>query len=248
MRVAVVSDLHVPYHDEWAVSLAIEAIAVWQPDLLIFNGDELDFYELSDFDKDPEKLKQGGLQPAFDCWREIKRRFCQAQGGGRERKMTLGNHNARLFRWIARHSAIHGLRALELPALMCLDEDEIEYCPNEVLLANGNLVVKHGDRVRKESGASAQAELGQERYTVSTITGHTHRLGSTFVTHRNGVVVGLENGCLCDMEPEYIQRPNWQHGMTLVQIEGDAFHAFNVPFLGKGKDMKAMVDGRKVRP
>lgn len=240
--------MHIPYHDPWAVGLAVRVVATWQPDLLIYNGDLLDFYAVSFFDKDPKQLADGGLQKEIDRWAEVRASFRQALPTEAKEEFVPGNHELRLHRYLCRNSALHDLRVLELPSLLGLTEMGIRYHADEISLANGNLVVRHGSLVRKQSGASARAELEQERYTVSTVTGHTHRLGSVMVRTRNGVVGAWENGCLCGLNPEYAKRPDWQHGLTLVDVDGDAFHAFNVPFLGEGAAMKAFVNGQKVRP
>lgn len=47
MRVGVINDLHLPYHDDSAVTLAITVLADADLDMLVLNGDILDFHNIN---------------------------------------------------------------------------------------------------------------------------------------------------------------------------------------------------------
>lgn len=237
-----VGDLHVPYHDPYALELFLKIIAIVKPTSINLNGDLCDFYEVSKFDKDPEEWKRGGLQRALDQWFAIATDIRQEAGPSCKVEFVPGNHELRLYKYLCRHSELADLDALKLPNLMRLGELDITYHEHEILVAQGNLVVKHGDMVRKESADSAKGELAKERYSISTLTNHTHRLGTTYVRTRNGVVKGQENGCLCDLNPKYMHFPNWQQGLTMTLHWGkDLFHLVAIPFLGERDRMKCVV-------
>jgi hypothetical protein len=105
-------------------------------------------------------------------------------------------------------------------------------------LADGNLVVTHGKFVSRHSAASAKRTF--EWLGKSCITGHTHRLGSYFVT-LDGIEYGAwEGGCLCQTEPEYDDAPNWQQGFTVVHVDGPRFHVVPVPVVREGRKRKAL--------
>lgn len=246
-RVAVLSDVHFPFQDDTAVALALRVVAHWQPHRVVLNGDMLDMYAVSHFDKNPKRLEECGLQAELDQFAAFCGHLRAAVPMDTAIDFLPGNHEARLEKWLWRNSGIYGLHALELPTLLGLKAHGIAYHEREVALAEGNLIVKHGRVVRKAAGYSAHGELEMEKYAVSTVTGHTHRLASVFVQTRRGVVGGWENGCLCNLNPEYIEHPNWQQGMTLCRVDGDRFAAQSVPFLGRGASMKAMIDGQEVR-
>jgi predicted phosphodiesterase len=247
-RTLVLSDLHIPYHDRHAWDLTLAIVGYVKPDHVCLAGDVIDAYMLSLFDRDPNRYADGGLQEELDQWRRMARMLRSETGDAGRMTFLPGNHEDRLRRYIWRHPELHGIRALELPMLMDLESYGIEYHEYEISLLP-SLIVRHGRIVRKHSGMSAKAELEHEKYAVSTITGHTHRLGSHYARTRRGVVKAMENGCLCDLEPEYVRHPDWHHGCTLVTHWGkDAFHADEVPYLGEGKRIKAMVLGNEVRP
>jgi predicted phosphodiesterase len=241
-------DLHIPYHDPYALDLFLKTVEAVRPTAINLIGDLCDFYEVSKFDKDPDEFKRGGLQKALDQWFGIASDIRQAAGPGCELRFIPGNHELRMYKYLCRHQEIADLEALKIPNLMRLAELNITYYENEILVANGNLAIKHGDVVRKESAYSAQGELAKERYALSTLTGHTHRMGCSYVTTRHGIVKGTENGCLCSLKPKYIRNPNWQQGLTqTVHWGGDLFHLDDIPFLGKGRRLKCVVFDQVVK-
>lgn len=186
IRTLVLSDLHIPYHDPHAVELAVRVVAVFQPNAIIINGDGVDFYDVSAFDKNPDQIRSGGLQNEIAQLGTFLGELNRAKPAACSVTYLPGNHEDRLRRYLWRHSELFGLRVLELPTLLELDRYGVTYAPDEVVLANGGLVVKHGSIVRKAGGMSALAELEAEKYAVSTITGHTHRIGSTMIRTRRG--------------------------------------------------------------
>jgi predicted phosphodiesterase len=248
-RILEMSDLHIPYHDPHAVELAVRIISVWQPDRIIINGDGVDFYDVSAFDKNPDQIRSGGLQREITILGEFLAEVNRAKRADAVVDYLPGNHEDRLRRYLWRHSELFGLHVLELPVLLELERHGVNYYPDEIALAGGGLIVKHGSLVRKAGGMSALAELEAEKYAVSTITGHTHRIGSTMIRTRRALIGGWEGGCLCGLHPEYVRNPNWQQCVSLIteSIDGDSFSVAQVPFLGEGCAIKAVVEGRTVR-
>lgn len=237
------SDLHVPYQDNYAVALALKVVQRVKPDAVNVLGDLCDFYKLSRFDKDPDAFD---LQTELDEGREFFGMLRRVHGG--TVRFLPGNHELRLHKYLNRNPELHGLDVLSLPTLLRVTEYGVDYYEHEIEIVPGKLIAKHGDVVRKYAGYSAKAELERDGYGVSTITGHTHRLATIHSTYRGSTVVGIENGCLCDLEPEYVRNPNWQHGLSIVEVSDDVFNVTAVPFLGKGDQMRAIVFGEVVTP
>jgi len=241
------SDIHIPYHDPYAWQLTLNIVKEVKPTRINIAGDALDFYQLSTFDKDPKQLESGRLQEDFDQWFHMARELQRAAPPTCEYKYLPGNHEDRLRRYLNRNPELYGLRALELPSLLRLDELGIDYHESEIEVVPGLLVIKHGDVVRKDSAFSAKGELEKEKYAISTITGHTHRLGTFYARTRLRVVKAHENGCLCLLNPEYVKNPNWQQGFTMTtHFGGELFHVEDVPFLNSGERVKAVVLGQVV--
>jgi UDP-2,3-diacylglucosamine pyrophosphatase LpxH len=243
-----ISDLHVPYFDPFAWQLTLNIVSEVKPTKINILGDALDFYQLSTFDKDPEQIKNGGLQENLDQWFQMARELQRAAPDTCEYTFVPGNHEDRLRRYLMRNPELHGLEALKLPSLMRLDQLGIQYFENEVEIIAGLLLGKHGNMVRKDSAMSARAELEREKYTISVISGHTHRKGTHYVTTRLRTVKAVENGCLCRLDPEYMTGiPNWQQGITLTtHWGGELFDVADILYLNTGERIKAVVDGQLV--
>lgn len=242
----VLSDLHTPYHDMYAVELACKAAEIVRPTRLVIAGDLIDCYQLSRFDKDPKRVTDN-LQRELDKAGELLAMLRSAVGNNCCMAFLPGNHEQRLYKYLCRNPELASLRVLELPSLLGLAAHGIEYHEWEFLPLK-TLVVKHGDRVRKWSGYTARAELENERFAVSTMTGHTHRLGSHYVTHRTGYVAGWENGCLCDVHPEYVRNPDWQQGFSIIYHNGrESFFVDQAILVGEGKRKHTSVEGQDVR-
>lgn len=243
-----ISDIHIPYYDPFAWQLFLNIVKVVKPTKINVGGDALDCYLFSAFDKDPERMKDGSFQEDLDQWFHMAREMQRAAPDDCEYEFVPGNHEDRLRRYFMRNPELYGLRALELPALMRLDELGIKYQESEIEVVPGLLIIKHGDVVRKDSAFSAKGELEKEKYTISTITGHTHRLGTHYARTRLRVVKAHENGCLCKLDPEYVKNPNWQQGLTMTtHFGGELFHVEDIPFFNSGDHIKAIVHGEVVR-
>jgi len=215
VRGIVFSDIHAPFHDKNAIALAAKVAKWWQPQVAIYNGDDLDFYQLSRFDKNPARTWR--TQDEIDIWHiECVAPINAALGKCRKIKVP-GNHEDRLRRKLWANPDLFGLRSLELPELLQLTQYGIEYAELRVRLGNV-LEVSHGTRVAKWAGYTARSEQELRRYSIDTITGHVHRAGKFVTRVGDGYTVGQENPCLCSLSPEYMTDPDWVQGITLFTI------------------------------
>ena len=229
-----ISDLHVPFHDPRAVGLALTVAEDLQPEVLFFVGDICDFYAISRFSKEP--IRELRLQDELDQTVAILKLFRRALPNTRF-VFIRGNHELRLNKYLCTNGAraLKSLRALTLPELLCFGELDIEYVEgrgNEAWTAYGNIHIGHFDMCRKWSAYTAKELI--LKHAESIIQAHTHRLGSHYRRYPGGrTVVGLENGCLCDLEPEYTSDPDWHQGFTLItkRTHTSRFHIKQVPIV-----------------
>ncbi len=214
MRYDIVSltDWHVPFHDPKAIEAAFGFVERIQPQVIVTH--ELhDFYALSRFDKDPGRIDslQGEIDMVTGYLAQL-RKLCPDS-----RILLLqSNHMARLKRYLWRNApALSSLRSLQLPALLQLQENGVEFMN---YFQHQGVLFKHGTIVRKESGMTARAELAKEG--VAGVSGHTHRLGQVYKRLRGGAYTWIESGCLCQLDPEYIDgTADWQQGFSLVSFQ-----------------------------
>jgi metallophosphoesterase superfamily enzyme len=82
-----------PIHDEKAISIGLAVISDLQPELIVMNGDNLDFEEVGKYDK--SKAYERMLQPAIDRMAEFLRQLREAAPTARI-VWIEGNHEKRL--------------------------------------------------------------------------------------------------------------------------------------------------------
>lgn len=164
-KFVVLSDIHFPYHDDKALKAVYKFLEQHLVDTIILNGDILDFYDVSSFDKDPSRINS--LQKEIDMANKFFSKLRKLHTG---RIVFIGgNHDLdRLERYLKKHPELYSLNALKIDRILNLDEYNIEFHRDEFRL--GNLKIIHGDIVRKYSGYSARAEM--EKHDTSGISGH----------------------------------------------------------------------------
>jgi predicted phosphodiesterase len=238
VRGSVSSDEHAPFHDPKAIALACDVLKDWKPDVHIFAGDQIDFYNISRFEKNP--ARKFNIQDEIDQTQEEV--FAPVRRALPRKRIVKvdGNHDNRLLKFLWQRPELFGLRVLQMENLLDLDKFGFDYAPRRVRFGN-LLEVAHGDRVSKWPAASAKAELEKRRYAISTITGHVHRAGRFETRVLDGWVVGQENPCLCELSPEYMPDPDWQQGVTLFEIKDGALWVGAVRFTA---DYRAFAHGR----
>ncbi len=223
------NDFHRPYHDAKAVKCA-EAIASYvQPDYIHYNGDIIDFYALSKFDKKPRKIAdlQNDLDDIDSMFRYHRTLFKKAK-----MYYHLGNHEDRLRRYLwTVAKELSELRCLELPELLGLNRYEINMVDyEEGLKINDTFVIQHGDIVSAHSSYTAKRMY--EKHGGCGIHGHTHRGGVHYKNDYEKLKGWWENWCLCDLNPDYVKNPNWQQGISIIYFsESKQFFVEPVPII-----------------
>lgn len=225
----VISDIHYPFEDKKAIKAMLQFIKLHKVQTIILNGDILDMYDVSSFDKSPERINslQKELNKAKALFKELRRILPEA-----EIVFVKGNHEFRLERYLMKHPELFSLDCLKLPKLLGLDEFDIKYYDKHYKL--GPLKITHGSVVRKFSAYTAHAEM--DKHDTSGISGHTHRLGVFYKQTPSRYMAWYESGCLCDIEPEYVNSPDWQQGFIYGYVDKESFAVTPIPIVdGKVK-------------
>lgn len=239
-QVFVLSDLHIPYEDKETLSNVFDCLADAQPQYIVLLGDVLDCYSISRFCKRPDRVRnlQDEINIFYTMMRELKKELPKT-----EIHYVLGNHENRLEKLVLDNPGLFGLKALHPEQLFRLDELGIFYHKTKVKI--NDFIYYHGDVVRKNAGYSAKAEYEDHKMNDG-VSGHTHRLSSYYSTYEQKPGQWFENGCLCKIEPDYLNDPdkaNWQHGFTIIdnydgQNQGTQILINNHKFAYNGKIYK----------
>lgn len=223
-KFVVLSDIHFPYQDDKAIKAVYKFLEQHPVDTIILNGDILDFYDVSSFDKDPSRINS--LQAEINLAQKFFKKLRDLSPNSRI-VFVKGNHSERIERYLKKHPELYSLDALKLPSLLGLDKFNIEYKDKGFKL--GGLKIIHGDIVRKYSGYSARAEM--EKHDSSGISSHTHRGSAYYYRTPERYLAWFESFCLCDLNPEYINEPNWQQGFLYGYVEKDSFAVTPIPIV-----------------
>jgi hypothetical protein len=219
------SDTHFPFQDEAALSILYQLVEELRPQLIVDHGDLIDAYPISRFEHDPHHrvTLQQELRMAAEHLGTLARLAPQAR-----RILLHGNHEDRVRRLLwdmmsdRRSMEILSLpgvaESLEMPALLGLPSSGWEYHERKYVLFD-KLILKHGTVVRKWSGMSAKEEW--LKYGKSGMSGHVHRRGVFEHRDWNGVHAWWELGCMCGVNPVYMEDPDWQQGLAVVTWSED---------------------------
>jgi len=226
LNVVKLNDIHFPFADYKAVNVALAACRVIKPQIIVL--DEIhDFYSLSRFDKDPKRI--ASLQEELDEATEFLR---ELRTDNKKARIILmdSNHLRRLRKYLwSKAPGLSSLRSLRLKELLELEKWDVEY--KDVFMFR-DFLFKHGDIIRKFAAYTAKGE--HEKEGVSGMSGHSHRIGQHYSRKRGGFYTWIESGCLCDLNPEYIEGvSDWQHAIGLVSFKWSSKHfvAYPIPIV-----------------
>ena len=146
-----ISDVHIPFEDKNAVRILKNFTRWFEPDHIFFVGDIIDFYNISTFDKNPERLNQlqNDIDKTVDFLLDMRVIAPQA-------KMVYleGNHENRITRYLWKHNEIASLDALSIDKLLDFKDLHIEYKTMKDICTFHDFLIEHGDVIRKYSGLS----------------------------------------------------------------------------------------------
>lgn len=230
-------DVHVPFQNAPSLLALRRFMKAFMPDRIYLVGDIMDFYAVSSFDKDPERIT--GLQDEIDQTIQLLSTIRREHSNTKIIYLE-GNHEARLQRYLYKHPEISSLNALSMNNLLSLRALDIDWIKQTTSHIYHKFIIEHGDIVRQQSAYTARAQL--EKRGLSGLSGHTHRLGTHYHSDMSGDYVWCENGCLCELNPEYVVgKPNWLNGFSVGYFKHGRDNRFSIeqiPII-KGKIMYA---------
>ncbi len=210
--VVILGDLHAPFVDKAACSVAVQVIQSIGPRAVVLNGDMADNYALSRFDKDSDRITS--LRADLDCLRGYLEMF-RDEAPEADFYYTEGNHEVRLSKVKCKVPELAGLEALTMPNLLDFASLGIAWVPEREKLQFGDWLILHGNSCCSKGGATGQRMI--DRYGCSGISNHVHRLAQVSRTVYGRQMTWIENGCLCDpAQMEYGDMFDWQHGFTVL--------------------------------
>lgn len=226
-NILLISDLHIPYHNIQAITLAIDYGIEHKVNTIFINGDLLDCAMVSKFEPDLRKRK---LKEEFDLCKDFLRqlRFCFPKA---EIYWLKGNHDVRWEKFLmAKVHEIWDDPYFHLEERLRLNEERIKILDDKVLVKAGKLAITHGHHIFKGIFVPVSPARGAYmRAKQNVIVGHLHRPSYHPETDMEGnIVAAWSMGCLCELKPNYSPLvSNSQHGFAHVVVDSDGFTVTN---------------------
>ena len=239
VTVVVLGDIHFPFEDPSALALARVIIKEAKPDIVILNGDVVDFFGISKFPVPPIRRAQFAQEVKYAAKqiRKIREWAPDALWIYNE-----GNHELRMQLYLWR-------RAPEMSELLCV-EDELELAKSGIIYLKqaqepqlredfvapqvvlGKLYVLHGHTVRMWGNAVNVARGVFQRLLKPTLIGHWHRKDIYIQTDYEGVPSGaFVHGCLARPRPHWDTGRIWGQGMAVITLQNGYFECDVLDFI-----------------
>ena len=231
-KLAVLSDCHVPYHSIDAISASFDKIADEKPDAILLNGDTIDFYGLSRFQKDPRKRSVAHELQALNEFLDVLQQF------GAKIIYKLGNHCERYEHFLM-HKApeLLGISEFKFENLLKAGERGMDVVGEKRVIKANKLNIIHGHEYPSVFSPVNIARGLYMKGKVSAMQGHNHQTSEHTETDMNGKsVTAWSLGCLCELNPAYMPLNKWNHGFAMVELSDNRedFHVNNYR-IHKGK-------------
>ncbi len=225
-RAVIISDSHLEQGDEVHSSylLVKKFIKYEKPDILVLNGDMLDFSYLSSYNESKHQLREG-KRLAKDI-EMFKKELDFFQKYSKKVIYLYGNHEERLVKTVERFPNLaEGILTIE--NLLNLKERNIEYYYEKdqpIRLEDSHLFMLHGKRFNIHFCAATVKD-----YLTNIVMGHTHRIQQFTMRGLDREFGAFGLGCLSAKNPDYLNGKfsQWANGFGYVYIHDDNNFTFN---------------------
>ena len=227
----ILSDIHVPYHNEVAIEAALRYGIDEGCQHLVLNGDFLDFYKLSRWSQDPRYRNVADeLETGKEILAELERHF---SGSDSIRVYKVGNHEDRYEQFLyAKAAALVGIEAFKLKKILPIDPKTWKFVESKQLYKLGKLLMLHGHEVGRGLFDPVNIARGMWlRLQQTAMVGHWHRTSTHVETTgvKETVIPCYSVGALCDLSPDYAPVNKWNAGFAIVNLDVSGnFHVRNL--------------------
>ncbi len=226
-RVLILADTQIPYHDSRAIELALSYGERMEPDAIILNGDIIDCFAQSRFNRDPREVNwKREKEQTNQFLRHVRGRFPDARI-----LYKMGNHEDRYERWMAlKAPELLGIQEFTLSNSLGLPALGIEVVDNMKHVKVGRLNVVHGHEWGGHGGGGVNpARWLYLRAQATALCGHFHRTSSHAETDMDGSPTSTwSTGCLCGLTPKWLRYNKWNQGFAYVESDGHNFRCENL--------------------
>ena len=227
-NILLISDLHIPYHDINAITMALDYGQKNKVNTIFINGDLIDFARISRFETDFNKRRtKEEFEAAESFLITLRKTFPLAAI-----YWLKGNHCIRLEKWLATKACeIWDDPYFHLEERLRLKEKKVTILDDKTLVKAGKLSISHGHHIFKGIFSPVSPARGAYmKAKQSIIVGHLHRASHHPEITLDGEVISCwSTGCLCELRPDYNPLvSNSQHGFAHITVEKNGnYHVRN---------------------
>jgi len=218
-NILLISDLHIPYHDIDAVTIALEYGVREEVNTIIINGDMLDFCRISRFETDFSKRS---VKQEFDSAKNFLRVLRQVFPTA-EIYWIKGNHDQRYEKYLfQKASEIWDDPYFKLEERLRLNEERVHLVDDKILVKAGKLAITHGHHIFKGIFTPVSPARGAYmKAKQSVIVGHLHRPSHHPESDMEGNInAAWSTGCMCQLKMDYSPLiSNSLHGFAHIILE-----------------------------
>jgi len=216
LRVLILSDVHIPYHQRDALILALETGRRAEVNMVLLNGDVVDFQSVSFWNKDPNTR---------DIVPEIKTAcaFLDAVRTAMPKVRILykeGNHEERLWSYLTTKAPeLFNLDMLQVKSLLKLRDHEHVGDMRPIRLGDLNVIHGHeyGQGITNPVNPARGLFLRAKAYALCA---HYHQSSyHSETTIADAGMAAWSTGCLCKLHPRYRPLNKWGHGFAIVEVD-----------------------------
>jgi predicted phosphodiesterase len=220
-NILLISDLHIPYHNISAITAALKYGEEAKVNTIIINGDLIDFYQMSRFERDPRKRS---AKFEFDTTKAFLVILRQTFPDARI-YWVKGNHDVRYEHWLmAKAPEVFDDPYYRLEERLRLNEEKIHLINDKTIIKAGKLNIHHGHLFFRGFMAPVNSARGLfMKAKESTICSHVHKISEHTETNLSGELITCwTTGCLAELSPDYSPfANNYAHGFAHIKVDAD---------------------------
>ena len=225
-QLLVLSDVHIPFHSVAALTAVIEWGLKKDIKGILLNGDILDFYQLSRFEKDPRSRSFADeLQMAEEFIETLRHAFPGAPIWYKE-----GNHELRWERFLkTKAPELLDCDDFRLDVLLKCGQYGVQYVREKRVIKAGRLSIVHGHEFFGGSGGVNPARWLFLRSGANAMCGHFHKTSEHTEPDIDGNLQACwSTGCLSELHPDYAALNKWNQGFARIVFDEDRFRVDNI--------------------
>jgi len=218
-KVGLISDIQCPFHDVDALTISVNYLKEQKIDCLLLNGDILDFYGISSFEKDP--TRRNFAQERVDCiemleW--IKQEFPDIP----IYYNLDANHEYRYERYMQKKAPeIFSTELFMVEDLLMLHDIGIIPIRGYDHIRVGRLPIIHGHTIfRGTVSPVSPARTVYMKMKHTCVASHCHKISQyTWVDMKGEAQSTWTTGCLMNLNVEYNPHGNdYVHGFAIINV------------------------------